>query len=148
MREIGILIVGHGSERSPGPFASASGHAERLRDSGRFLEARVAFLMAGPDPSRTLASMHARTVHIVPLFMCDGYYTRTVIPKALGLQGHRTMRDGRLLVYGPPVGTQTALPIAVATGAPPAITRTAPTTHCPVTHGGLPEPLSPHPAIA
>jgi sirohydrochlorin cobaltochelatase len=103
-RRTGLLIVGHGSGRSSGPFTSASSHAGRLLDSGRFGEARVAFLMAGPDPRETLDSMRAPTVHIVPLFMCDGYYTRTVIPKALSLQGPRTFRDGSLLVYGPPIG--------------------------------------------
>ena len=65
-RQAGLLIVGHGSERSSGPFASASGHAERLLDSGRFGETRVAFLMAGPDPRETLDSMRAPTIHIVP----------------------------------------------------------------------------------
>ena len=103
-RQHGILIIGHGSEQSPGPLVSASGHAERLMESGRFSEARVAFLMAGEDPRDQLEPMHARTIHVVPLFMCDGYYTRTVIPKTLGLRGPRTSRGGSLLIYGAPIG--------------------------------------------
>ncbi|UEM03410.1 hypothetical protein JL101_026170 [Skermanella rosea] len=99
-----ILIIGHGSEHSSGPLVSACGHAERLMKSGRFAEARVAFLMAGEGPREELEAIRARTIHIIPLFMCDGYYTRTVIPKTLGLQGNQTSRDGSLLVYGPPIG--------------------------------------------
>ena len=100
----GLLIIGHGSEHSSGPLVSACGHAERLLDSGLFAEARVAFLMAGEDPCETLEAMRSQTIHIIPLFMCDGYYTRTVIPKKLKLEGSRTYRDGGLLIYGSPIG--------------------------------------------
>jgi sirohydrochlorin cobaltochelatase len=100
----GLLIIGHGSEHSSGPLVSACGHAERLLDSGLFVEARVAFLMAGEDPCETLKAMRSQTIHIIPLFMCDGYYTRTVIPKKLKLEGSRTYRDGGLLTYGSPIG--------------------------------------------
>jgi sirohydrochlorin cobaltochelatase len=103
-KRAGLLIIGHGSEHSPGPLVSACGHAERLLDSGLFAEARVAFLMAGDDPCETLEAMRSQTIHIIPLFMCDGYYTRTVIPKKLKIQGSRTYRDGGLLIYGSPIG--------------------------------------------
>ena len=53
----GLLIIGHGSEHSSGSLVSACGHAERLLDSGLFAEARVAFLMAGEDPCKTLEAM-------------------------------------------------------------------------------------------
>ena len=39
------------------------------------------------------------------------------------------------------------VPAIVATGVPPASTRTAPVIHCPVTHGGFGEPVSAQPAI-
>src|SRR6266852_5892921 len=51
-------------------------------------------------------------------------------------------------ISGVPVGTQTDRPAIVTTGAPPAITRTAPTTQFAVAQGGLPEPVSAQPAIA
>ena len=41
---------------------------------------------------------------------------------------------------GVPVGMQVDAPVIVATGTPPASTRTAPLIHCPVTHGGALEP--------
>src|SRR5215204_159816 len=48
---------------------------------------------------------------------------------------------------GVPFGTQVDAPTIVASGTPPPSTRTAPVSHCPVTHG-LPLELSAHPAIA
>src|SRR4051812_41171421 len=50
-------------------------------------------------------------------------------------------------IIGVPVGTQSDVPIIVATGAPPARTRTAPTMNCPVTQGGFGVPVSAQPAM-
>jgi hypothetical protein len=50
---------------------------------------------------------------------------------------------------GVPVGTHTAVPVMTATGCPSEVTRTAPTTHCAVTHGPLPTGgANAHPATA
>ena len=49
---------------------------------------------------------------------------------------------------GVPVGMQVEAPAIVATGTPPASTRTAPLIHCPVTHGGAPVPVRAQPVIA
>ena len=49
---------------------------------------------------------------------------------------------------GVPVGMQVEAPSIVASGTPPASTRTAPVSHCPVTHGGADVGLSAQPAIA
>jgi hypothetical protein len=51
-------------------------------------------------------------------------------------------------VSGVPVGTLTDPLLIVTTGAPPANTRRAPTTNCPVTHGGVDVVLNPQAAIA
>src|SRR5262249_11786074 len=48
---------------------------------------------------------------------------------------------------GVPVGTQVEEPVMLATGTPPASTRVAPTSHCPVTHGGGGVPGSAQPAV-
>lgn len=49
---------------------------------------------------------------------------------------------------GVPVGTHTDDPAIVATGVPPARTRTAPAIHCPVTQGGFGVPVRAQPAMA
>ena len=45
-------------------------------------------------------------------------------------------------------GCRSSAPTIVATGTPPASTRTAPLIHCPVTHGGAPVPVSAQPVTA
>ena len=47
---------------------------------------------------------------------------------------------------GVPVGVQIDWLSCNNTGCPPALTLTAPVTHCAVTQGGLPEPESAQPA--
>jgi hypothetical protein len=47
-----------------------------------------------------------------------------------------------------PVGMHTAVPVCSNTGAPPAKTRTAATTHWAVTQGGLVVPVRAQPVIA
>ncbi len=49
---------------------------------------------------------------------------------------------------GVPFGMQVDVPTIVATGTPPASTRTAPVSHWPVTHGGFTVPVSAQPVIA
>jgi hypothetical protein len=50
---------------------------------------------------------------------------------------------------GVPVGMQIDTPLMITTGCPIEVTRTAPTTHCPVTHGPLPAGgTKAHPATA
>jgi hypothetical protein len=51
-------------------------------------------------------------------------------------------------IIGVPVGMQVDVPIIVATGAPPAVTRVAPLVHCPVAHGGFGVPVSAQPTTA
>ena len=51
-------------------------------------------------------------------------------------------------IIGAPVGMQVEEPAIVATGTPPAITRTAPAIHWPVTQGGDGTEASVHPATA
>ena len=48
---------------------------------------------------------------------------------------------------GVPVGMQVEEPVIDATGAPPASTRVAPTSHWPVAHGGFGVPVRAQPAI-
>src|SRR3954468_12233163 len=48
---------------------------------------------------------------------------------------------------GVPGATHVEVPAIVATGVPPASTRTAPVIHWPVTQGGFGEPVSAQPAI-
>ena len=43
-------------------------------------------------------------IYVVPNFISEGYFTRTVIPRELELAGPVTRRDGRTIKYCEPVG--------------------------------------------
>ena len=44
-------------------------------------------------------------IYIVPVFISEGYFTQTVIPRELELQDRLTRRDGREIYYCDPVGS-------------------------------------------
>jgi len=46
----------------------------------------------------------AEDIYIVPNFISEGYFTRTIIPRELQLTGAYTRKDGRSLKYCTPVG--------------------------------------------
>lgn len=105
----GVLIIGHGSSRSAGAFASAEGHAARLRATGRFGTVATGFLRGGTPPREALDAMPDGEIFIVPFLMSEGYFSRVRIPDDLGLAGRVTEAAGRRLVYCDPVGTDPAL---------------------------------------
>jgi sirohydrochlorin cobaltochelatase len=66
-------------------------------------------------------------VYIVPNFISEGYFTRTIIPRELELDGPVTHRKGRTLKYCDPVGSHERMSelllrraAEVAPGVPPA----------------------------
>lgn len=51
-----------------------------------------------------LRTVEADSVFVVPNFISEGYFTQTVIPRELGLDGPLTRRGDRLIRYCQPVG--------------------------------------------
>jgi sirohydrochlorin cobaltochelatase len=94
-------LIGHGSARSRAPAAALARHAGMLRDTGLFSDVVSATLYGRPRPNSALARMTGAEVHVVPLFMADGYFANEAIPPVLGLD----RRDrGRLFHLHPPLG--------------------------------------------
>ena len=78
-----LLLIAHGSARYPDAGRTAHLHAGTIRAQGHFAAVGVGFLQGSPSPAEALARLGARTVHVVPFFMEDGYFTRVVVPRAL-----------------------------------------------------------------
>jgi sirohydrochlorin cobaltochelatase len=96
-----VLLVGHGSARSRAPATALARHASTLRGTGLFADVASATLHGKPKPDSTLARMTGDEVHVVPLFMSDGYFANAAIPPALSLD----RRDRtRLFHLHPPLG--------------------------------------------
>lgn len=49
--------------------------------------------------------VEAAEIYVVPNFISEGYFTRTVLPRELELDGAVTLREGRTIKYCDPVGS-------------------------------------------
>jgi sirohydrochlorin cobaltochelatase len=99
-----LIIVGHGSTVNPDSSAPTLDHAETLLSRGCFGEVHCAFWKEEPSLRQVLHMVDREDVYIVPNFISEGYFTRTVIPRELGLSGTITHQEGRVLKYCEPVG--------------------------------------------
>ena len=92
-----LLLIAHGSARYPDAGRTVLAHAATIRDHGHFAMVAVGFLNGAPSAPEALAALGDRTIHVVPFFMEDGYFTRIAVPKALA--------GGQNLRFYPPIGT-------------------------------------------
>lgn len=103
-----LLIVGHGSTVNPDSSAPTLAHAAEIRRRGLFREVRCAFWKEEPSLRDALFAFddpELRDVFVVPNFISEGYFTQTVIPRELELDGRTTRRvRGQLWKYCEPVG--------------------------------------------
>ncbi len=131
--EAALLIVGHGSTVNADSSAPSLAQASTLRERGIFREVACCFWKEEPslrDALLFFADPEIREVYIVPNFISEGYFTQTVIPRELELNGRVTTRPGgQVWKYCAPVGshpgvTDLLLQRAreVAPGVPPAET--------------------------
>ncbi len=114
-----LLIVGHGSTVNPDSGAPSLAHAAAIRRRNLFARVACAFwkeepalrdwpLLFDDEAGEPLI----RTVCVVPNFISEGYFTRTVIPRELGLDDATVTRRadiGQDWVYCPPVGNHPAM---------------------------------------
>jgi sirohydrochlorin cobaltochelatase len=103
-----LLIVGHGSTVNPDSSAPTLAHAAEIRRRKVFVDVACAFWKEEPSLRDALFLFDpefVREVYVVPNFISEGYFTQTVIPRELELNGRSTTRDsGQLWKYCEPVG--------------------------------------------
>jgi sirohydrochlorin cobaltochelatase len=103
-----LLIVGHGSTVNPVSSAPTLAHAAEIRRREIFAEVACAFWKEEPslrDASFLFDPKTIREVYVVPNFISEGYFTQTVVPRELKLNGRMTERaDGQIWKYCKPVG--------------------------------------------
>ncbi len=103
-----LLIVGHGSTVNPDSSAPTLLHAANIRRRGMFSEVACGFWKEEPSLRDSLLFFRdpaIRDVYVVPNFISEGYFTRTVIPRELELTGAETRRQsGQIWKYCDPVG--------------------------------------------
>jgi sirohydrochlorin cobaltochelatase len=106
--DIALLIVGHGSTVNPDSSAPTLAHAAEIRRRQIFADVQCAFWKEEPSlrDARFLFDPETiREVRVVPNFISEGYFTQTVIPRELELNGRITKRaNGQIWNYAEPVG--------------------------------------------
>jgi sirohydrochlorin cobaltochelatase len=103
-----LLIVGHGSTVNPDSSAPTWRHAREIQRRKIFAEVQCAFWKEEPslrDARFFFADEKMREVFVVPNFISEGYFTQTVIPRELELEGPiTTCASGQIWIYCEPVG--------------------------------------------
>src|SRR5437660_2655908 len=103
-----LLIVAHGSTVNPDSSAPTLAHAAEIRRRRIFAEVECAFWKEDPslrDAIFLFDPESIRDVDVVPNFISEGYFTQTVVPRELELNGRTTKRpDGQVWKYCDPVG--------------------------------------------
>lgn len=99
-----LIIVGHGSTVNPDSSAPTFEHAEALARRGLFGEVHCAFWKEEPSCRQTFHTVDRDDIYVVPNFISEGYFTHTVIPRELELDGPITRRGTRTIKYCEPVG--------------------------------------------
>jgi sirohydrochlorin cobaltochelatase len=103
-----LLIVAHGSTVNPDSSAPTLEHAAEIRRRKLFDNVECAFWKEEPSLRDALFLFDPesiREVYVVPNFISEGYFTQTVVPRELELDGQITTRsNGQIWKYCEPVG--------------------------------------------
>src|SRR5438034_10724139 len=103
-----LLIVAHGSTVNPDSSAPTLAHAAKIRRRKIFAEVGCAFWKEEPSLRDAIFLFDPKSiceVCVVPNFISEGYFTQTVVPRELDLNGRVTKRpNGQIWKYSEPVG--------------------------------------------
>src|SRR6266480_1981826 len=103
-----LLIVGHGSTVNSDSSPPTLTHAAEIRRRNIFADVQFAFWKEEPslrDAIFLFDPESIREVYVVPNFISEGYFTQTVVPRELELNGRTTKRpNGQIWKYCEPVG--------------------------------------------
>jgi sirohydrochlorin cobaltochelatase len=112
-RASALLIVGHGSTVNPDSSAPTMAHAAEIRRRKVFAEVGCAFWKEEPslrDAVFLFDRESIQEVYVVPNFISEGYFTQTVVPRELELNGRIAKRpSGQIWKYCEPVGNHSRM---------------------------------------
>lgn len=104
MSGIALILAGHGSHISPNTAGIVWGCVDRLRRWGAAAEITACFWKEEPSFRHALNAIRARQAVVVPVFTAQGYFTETVIPTEMGLDGAVTHKSGKTVYLTPGIG--------------------------------------------
>ncbi|MBZ9715968.1 cobalamin biosynthesis protein CbiX [Deinococcus multiflagellatus] len=83
-----LVLIGHGSHLNGESAVAVYRYAELLRDRGLFDEVIEGYWKEEPSLRQVLKTTASTDVTVIPMFISEGYFTETVIPREMGL-GHQ-----------------------------------------------------------
>ncbi|GIW19533.1 MAG: hypothetical protein KatS3mg064_2690 [Tepidiforma sp.] len=104
-----LVLAGHGSHLNADSSEPFHRLAAALRAGGEFDAVSVALWKEEPSLARALDAVDDPDVVVVPIFISTGYFTRTVVPREMRLDGPLTVRGSQRIRFTPPVGTHPRL---------------------------------------
>lgn len=117
-----LVLAGHGSHISPNTAGLIWQYVDVLRAQGVADEITAAFWKEPPFFHTALHSLAATDITIVPIFTASGYFTQTVLPTEIGLQGALTQQGARTIRQTLPLGTHPQIRTLVETRVREALT--------------------------
>ena len=108
-----LLIVAHGSTVNPDSSAPTLAHAAEIRRRKIFADVACAFWKEEPSLRDAIFLFDPESIHhvyVVPNFISEGYFTQTIVPRELELNGRITKRsNGQVWKYCEPVGNHSMM---------------------------------------
>ncbi|HWS80684.1 MAG TPA: CbiX/SirB N-terminal domain-containing protein [Rubrobacter sp.] len=104
-----LVLLGHGTDLNKNSGGVIYLNAGRIRERGIYDLVEVGFLDQDPEIGDVVDRIEAENVILIPLFIAEGWHTRETIPEDLGLTGDVTLRPGKTIFYGAPVGTHPSM---------------------------------------
>ncbi len=109
-----LLLAAHGERRGGGENASVTALAGELRDTGA-VDVRCGFLKGAPSIREAVHASGTHRLVVYPLFLSDGYFTRSLLPRHLIDAGACSAERPTLVL--PPLGCDDGLASLVADNA-------------------------------
>ena len=109
--EVGVAVVGHGTERNANSAAATERHAAALSERDEYAEVTALFLDEAPFVADVIDHLDADELVVVPFFVADGYHASRDVPDAMGHPGigQTATVSGRTVHYTGAVGTEPSL---------------------------------------
>ncbi len=83
-----LVLIGHGSHLNADSAQAVYDYADLLRARGYFDEVLEGYWKEEPSLRQILRTTKATDVTVIPMFISEGYFTETVIPREMNL-GHQ-----------------------------------------------------------
>lgn len=117
LRMRSLVLIGHGSHLNGESAQAVYRYAEMLRERGLYDEVIEGYWKEEPSLRQVLKTTASTDVTVIPMFISEGYFTETVIPRELGLghqgpvppEGVARVLGGRTVRYTLPYGVHPSM---------------------------------------